>query len=65
MSAVAAIFLEAYRLPLWDAQIWAAAKLHRASTVLSEDFGHRQTIDGVTFLNPFAADFAISEILGP
>jgi hypothetical protein len=34
------------------------------TTVLSEDFGHRQTIDAVTFLNPFAPDFAISEIVG-
>ncbi|MBM4088916.1 MAG: PIN domain-containing protein [Planctomycetes bacterium] len=54
----------AYGLPLWDAEIFAAAKVHHATTVLSEDFQHRQTIDAVTFLNPFAADFARSEVLG-
>jgi len=53
----------AYGLPFWDAEIFAAAKLHHATTVLSEDFQHRQTIDAVTFLNPFAPDFARSEIL--
>jgi len=57
--------VKAHRLPLWDAQILAAAKLHQANIVLSEDFGHRQTIDGVTFVNPFAPDFVISEILSP
>ena len=54
----------AYGLALWDAQIFAAAKPHYGTTVLSEDFAHRRTIEGVTFLNPFAPDFSISEILG-
>jgi predicted nucleic acid-binding protein len=54
----------AYGLPLWDAEIYAAAKLHHAMTVLSEDFQHRRIIDSVTFLNPFAPDFVRSEILG-
>ena len=53
----------AHGLPLWDAQIFAAAKLHRASIVLSEDFQHRRVIGPVTFLNPFASDFSPSEIL--
>jgi predicted nucleic acid-binding protein len=55
----------AHGLPLWDAQILAAAVLSRASTVLSEDFSHRQTLEGVTFLNPFASDFDPNQILGP
>lgn len=55
--------VKAYRLPLWDAQILAAAKLHNATTVLSEDFGHRQALDRVTFLNPFASDFSLSDVL--
>jgi predicted nucleic acid-binding protein len=55
----------AHQMPLWDAQIFAAAKLNRATTVLSEDFQHRRTVEGVTFLNPFAADFDLKEILSP
>lgn len=54
----------AHGLPLWDAQIFAAAKLHQATAALSEDFQHRQTIDGITFLNPFAPDFSLFEVTG-
>lgn len=52
-------------LTLWDAQIVAAARLTGAKVVLSEDLQHRQTIDGVTIVNPFAPDFVASEILAP
>lgn len=52
-------------LPLWDAQIFAAAKLNGATTVLSADFQHRGVIEGVTFLNPFAADFDLNTLLAP
>lgn len=54
-----------HRMPLWDAQIFATAALHGASIILSEDFQHRRTIDGITFLNPFAADFDVAQILTP
>ena len=50
-------------LPLWDAQILAAARLSRSTTVLSEDFQNGQTIGGVTFLNPFAAEFDLGRLL--
>lgn len=50
-------------MPLWDAQILAAALIHGASVVLSEDFQHRRRIGGVTFLNPFADDFDPLEVL--
>ena len=52
-------------MPLWDAQIFAVAVLQGVSFVLSEDFQHRQTIDGTTFLNPFAADFQLIDVLTP
>lgn len=38
-------------LPLWDAQVLAAASLNGAACVLSEDFQDGRTIDGV--LEPF------------
>jgi predicted nucleic acid-binding protein len=56
---------EVHNLPLWDAQILAAAILNGATFLLSEDFQHRRTVEGVTILNPFASDFDISEILPP
>ncbi len=55
--------LSKYQLPLWDAQIFAAAERHGASILLSEDFQHRKQIGTVLFLNPFAADFSMSEVL--
>jgi predicted nucleic acid-binding protein len=61
MTALGAV--ERHRLPVWDAQIWAAARLAVCPVVLSEDFSHRQTLDGVTFLNPFAEDFDLNEIV--
>ena len=61
-----AIVLEAVRgvrdfqLAYYDAQIWAAARLNQVAYVLSEDFNADATLEGVTFLNPFAPDFDIS-----
>lgn len=56
---------KSYSMSLWDAQIFAAAVLNGATFILTEDFQHRRTIEGVTYLNPFAADFDINEILSP
>jgi len=46
-----------HQLNFWDAQIWAAAKLSRVEVVLSEDFNVGAELEGVRFVNPFAADF--------
>ena len=40
-------------LSFWDGLIWAAAHLHRLSTIYTEDFQHGREIEGVSFLNPF------------
>jgi predicted nucleic acid-binding protein len=42
-----------YQFSFRDAQIWAAARLNRVSTVLSEDFNPGTVIEGVRFVNPF------------
>jgi predicted nucleic acid-binding protein len=61
------IVLEATRgardrgMPYWDAQIWAAARLNQVAVVFSEDFNAGSVIDGVRFVNPFAADFRIAD----
>lgn len=57
-----AIVLEAvrgvrdYQFAYYDAQIWAAARLNQVRYVLSEDFNTGATLDGITFLDPFASD---------
>ncbi len=52
-------------LALWDAQLLAAAVIYGARTIVSEDFQHRAVLEGVTLINPFAADFVITDILRP
>ncbi|MFW6135984.1 MAG: PIN domain-containing protein [Chloroflexota bacterium] len=51
-----------YRFSFWDAQIWAAARVHRVPTVLSEDFNAGAVIEGVRFVDPFAEDFQLRSI---
>jgi predicted nucleic acid-binding protein len=46
-----------YRMPYWDAQIWASARLNQIPIVLSEDFGDGVVIEGVRFVNPFDTGF--------
>ena len=52
-----------HQFSLWDAQIWAAAKLHGISVVFSEDFNPGSRIGGVRFVNPFAGAFQLSDFL--
>ncbi len=42
-------------LSFWDALIWAAARENSVPLVYTEDFQHGQEIEGVRFVNPFAA----------
>lgn len=57
------IILEAIRgvrehhMAFWDAQIWATSRLNQIPTILSEDFAHGATIEGVRFTNPFDPSF--------
>lgn len=41
-------------LAFWDAMLWATARDAGCRVILSEDFQDGQTLEGVTFLNPFA-----------
>jgi predicted nucleic acid-binding protein len=43
-------------MSLWDAQVWATAKLNQIPVVLSEDFASGSVIEGVLFENPFASE---------
>jgi predicted nucleic acid-binding protein len=51
-----------HKFGYYDAQIWAAARLNQVPYVLSEVFNEGSTIEGVTFLNPFAPDFEIDRL---
>jgi predicted nucleic acid-binding protein len=50
-----------HQLSYWDAQIWAAARLNQVPVVFSEDFRAGVSLEGVRFVNPFAAEFCVDE----
>ena len=45
------------QLSIWDALIWAVARLNGVPYVLTEDAEHGSTLAGVSFVNPFADGF--------
>jgi predicted nucleic acid-binding protein len=49
-----------YKLSVWDALIWAAAKLNQVPYVLSEDLQHDLFLEGVRIQNPFVPEFDIA-----
>lgn len=66
LSLTSAIILEAVRgvrqhhMNYWDAQIWASARLNQVDAVFSEDFNSGSSLEGIRFINPFAADFDLA-----
>jgi predicted nucleic acid-binding protein len=50
-----------YHLAYYDAQIWATARLNQVPIVFSEDFQDLLTLETVTFINPFSAEFNIED----
>lgn len=50
-------------MSIWDALIWAVAKLNQVPFVLTEDAPHERFLEGVRFLNPFDPAFDL-RILG-
>lgn len=48
-----------YAMSIWDALIWAVARLNQIPYLLTEDFEHRRFLEGVRFLDPFAPDFTL------
>ncbi len=51
-----------FQLSIWDALIWATAKLNQIPMVLSEDFAHNRWLEGVLFLNPFDPAFDLAAL---
>ena len=50
----------AHNLSIWDALIWATAKLNQVPLILSEDFVDGGFLEGVRFLNPFTPAFDLA-----
>jgi predicted nucleic acid-binding protein len=46
-----------HSLGLFDAQVWATAKLNQVPTVFTEDFTDGRRLEGVRFVNPLKAGF--------
>ena len=53
--------VRAHNLGYWDAQVWATAKLNQVPVVLSEAFSTGSLVEGVRFVDPFAAYFNLRE----
>jgi predicted nucleic acid-binding protein len=52
-----------HQFNFWDAQLWAAAKVHGLGTIFSEDFNSGSTLGGVRFINPFESGFHLARFL--
>lgn len=65
LDVTSAVVLEGCRgatqhgMSIWDALIWAAAKLNQVHYVLTEDAEHGRLLEGVLFLNPFSPAFQL------
>lgn len=52
----------AFQMRVYDAQIWAAARLNGVGTILTEDKQSQAVIEGVRYVDPFAANFRLSQV---
>ena len=59
---VAAPAAATYQLQIWDAVIWASAKMNGIQVLLSEDMQNGQTIDGVRIVNPLLDNFDLAQL---
>jgi len=48
--------VEHHRLSFWDAMLWATAERAGCSLLFSEDFQDGRRLEGVLFVDPFAAE---------
>lgn len=51
-----------HQMSFWDALVWATARLNQVPRVLTEDFSDGRTVEGVTYVNPFAASFSLASL---
>lgn len=51
-----------FQMHIYDAQIWAVARLNGIRTILTEDTQSQPVIEGVRYVDPFAANFKLAQI---
>ncbi len=51
--SIALAGVEKHQMSFWDAMLWATAKQHGLTTILSEDGPTGTTVGGVLYLSPF------------
>jgi predicted nucleic acid-binding protein len=51
-----------YRLPFWDALIWATARDAGVGSIVTEDQEHLRLVGDVRYYNPFDPRFEMSEL---
>jgi predicted nucleic acid-binding protein len=49
-----------HRLSIWDALIWATAKLNQVPYILTEDLQHGLFLEGVRIQDPFSPEFNLA-----
>jgi len=52
-----------HQMSIWDALIWAAAKMNGVPYIVTEDAEHGRYLEGVTYLNPFDTRFDLAPLL--
>ena len=50
-----------HQMAYYDAQVWATAHLNQIPVLFSEDFNDGAILEGVRFINPFAAHFRLDD----
>ncbi len=51
-----------HQLAFWYAQIWATARLHRITTVLSEDLPSPAAVETVSFADPLNEEYDLDQL---
>ncbi len=50
-----------HQMRIWDAQIWATARLNQIPVIFSEDFSDGAVVEGILTVNPFGEQFEIGQ----
>ncbi|MDZ4323263.1 MAG: PIN domain-containing protein [Alphaproteobacteria bacterium] len=54
--------LKRYSMSFWDAMLWATVKESNCKFILSEDFQHNSSIDGIKIINPLLEDVSLEQL---
>ncbi|HEX9117241.1 MAG TPA: PIN domain-containing protein [Anaerolineae bacterium] len=50
-----------HQMRIWDAQIWATARLNQIPVIFSEDFSDGAVVEGIRTVNPFGRQFQMNQ----